>query len=157
MELYFVRHAIAAERVKAGDDAARALTDDGAEKMRAGAAGLRRLGVAPDMLLSSPLVRARETADILAAALGVAVRVADLLGPGCDLAALTQVLTDTGAAQRVMLVGHEPDWSALIGVLTGGRVEMKKGAACRIDLPYVAASAGVLIWLTPPKTLRALA
>ncbi len=82
MDLYLLRHAIAEERSNDGSDSARALTPEGAEKMRIGARGLQRLGVHLDRLLTSPLTRARETADIVGAALNIAPETVGALAPG---------------------------------------------------------------------------
>src|SRR5690349_2561607 len=120
MELYFLRHAIAADAGPDGmGDAARPLTKEGIAKMQAGARGMRRLGVKPDALLSSPLARARETAAIVARELELEMHLADELAPGCDAAQLFALLGEHRAAERVMLVGHEPDFSSLIGALAG--------------------------------------
>jgi len=157
MELYFVRHGIAVDHAPdGGGDAARALTEDGIERMRVAARGLRRLGVEPQALLSSPYTRARQTAELLATELRQAVQLADLLKSGCDLAALERTITPFAHLQRIMVVGHEPDFSQIIGDLTGGRVEMKKGAVCRVDIDSVASRYGTLIWMLPPKVLREL-
>jgi phosphohistidine phosphatase, SixA len=88
MDLYLLRHAIAEERSNDGSDSARMLTPEGAEKMRIGARGLRRLGVQLDRLLTSPLTRARETADIVGAALDIAPETVGALAPGCNAATL---------------------------------------------------------------------
>lgn len=155
MELYFVRHGMAAERaLNGGDDASRALTEDGMYKMRQVARGLRKLDVIPNMLLSSPVLRAAQTADIIATELGLPVRITDPLAPGCSLDDLATVLAPYQSVKRIMLVGHEPDWSEIIGDIAGGKVEMKKGAVCRVDCGVVVAGVGRLVWLLPPKVLR---
>jgi len=135
-------------------DAGRPLTKEGIAKMQAGARGMRRLGLRLDALLSSPLVRAHETAAIVARELGPELQLADELAPGCDMAQLFALLGEHRAAERVMLVGHEPDFSALIGALTGGRVLMKKGGLGRVDIERLEQGAGTLIWLLPPRVLR---
>ena len=99
MELYFLRHGIAADEGPAGmGDAGRPLTKDGIAKMQAGARGMRRLGLRLDVLLSSPLVRARETAAIIARELGLELQLADELAPGCDIAQLFALLGEHRAA-----------------------------------------------------------
>jgi phosphohistidine phosphatase len=124
--------------------------------MRIAARGIRRLGVRLDVLLSSPLVRAHETAAIVARELGLELHLADELRPGCDLKRLAALLADHRAAERVMVVGHEPDFSAMIGALAGGaQVLMKKGGLGRVDTEVLEAGAGTLIWLLPPRALRA--
>jgi phosphohistidine phosphatase len=156
MELYFLRHGIAADAEPDGmGDAGRPLTKEGIAKMQAGARGMRQLGLQLDALLSSPLVRARETAAIVARALGPELQLADELAPGCDLGQLFALLGEHRAAERVMLVGHEPDFSGLIGALTGGsQVLMKKGGLARVDTELLEQGAGTLTWLLPPRILR---
>ena len=156
MELYVVRHAVAAERPADGSDSpSRPLTVDGAARMQVAARGMQRLGVSPELLFSSPYARATQTAELIAGELKVAVRRSDLLAPGCDLPALAELLQPHRRAKRVMLVGHEPDFSHLIGVLCGGgKLELKKGAISRVDITAFAAASGTLIWLLPPRLLR---
>jgi phosphohistidine phosphatase len=156
MELYFLRHGIAADEGPADSgDAGRPLTEQGIKKMKEAARGLRRLGVRPDALLSSPLVRARQTAEIVRKAFGIESRLVDALAPGCDMARLCNLLGEYRSAERVMLVGHEPDFSSLIGELTGGsRVQLKKGGLARVDLETIDHGAGTLVWLLPPLALR---
>ncbi len=157
MELYLLRHAIAEERSSDGSDSARRLTPEGAEKMRIGARGLRRLGVTLDRLLTSPLTRARETAEIVGAALEIAPETVGALAPGCNAATLLDLLVNTPRAKSVMVVGHEPDLSRMIADLTGGsRVIMKKGGLALIDMSSLEPGAGSLLWVLPPKVLRAL-
>jgi phosphohistidine phosphatase len=156
MELYFLRHGIAADEAPNGQgDAERPLTKEGIAKMQAGARGMRRLGLRLDALLSSPLVRAHQTAAIVAQELGLELQLADELVPGCDSTRLFALLGEYRAAERVMVVGHEPDFSSLIGALTGGsRVLMKKGGLGRVDIELLEESAGTLAWLLPPRALR---
>jgi phosphohistidine phosphatase len=157
MDLYLLRHAIAEERSNDGSDSARALTPEGAEKMRIGARGLQRLGVHLDRLLTSPLTRARETADIVGAALNIAPETVGALAPGCNAATLLDLLVDMPRAKSVMIVGHEPDLSGIVADLTGGsRVVMKKGGLALIDLVSLDPGAGSLLWVLPPRVLRAL-
>jgi phosphohistidine phosphatase len=158
MEIYLLRHGIAEDRAADRPDAARALTAEGVQRMGLAAAGMRRLGVAPDLLLSSPLTRARQTAEIVGAALGVGVLLEPDLAPGCDMARLLRLL-DRQSATRVMLVGHEPDLGMIAaGLIGGGQIEMKKGALALIDLPHDGGMEidGVLRWLLPPSALRAI-
>jgi phosphohistidine phosphatase len=156
MKLYFLRHGIAADAGPAGTgDAGRPLTKEGIAKMQAEARGMHRLGLKLDALLSSPLVRARETAAIVARELGLELQLADELAPGCDTARLFALLGEHRAAERVMLVGHEPDFSSLIGALTGGsQVLMKKGGLGRVDIERLEQGSGSLAWLLPPHILR---
>ena len=156
MELYFLRHGIAVDVGPEGSgDAGRPLTAEGIKKMKEEARGLRRLDVRPDVLLSSPLVRASQTAEIVRHALGLDSRLVDALAPGCDVARLRDLLGEYRSAERIMVVGHEPDFSDLIGALTGGsRIMLKKGGLARVDLETVREGAGMLVWLLPPLALR---
>ncbi|MBK9943642.1 MAG: phosphohistidine phosphatase SixA [Kouleothrix sp.] len=158
MELYFLRHGVAAEAApEGGGDADRRLTKDGIIKMKAAARGMRRLGLKIDVLLSSPLARAHETAQIVARELGAELQLSDALAPGCDLTRLLDLLGEHRIAERVMFVGHEPDFSTLISVLTGGgQVQLKKGSLARVDIEVLEAGTGVLAWLLAPRVLRAL-
>ena len=136
MELYFVRHGRSVdENDWSGDDDSRPLTEDGKAAMAHEAATLAGLGLVPDVVVTSPLVRARQTADIIAAGLEARDVVTDeRLRPGVGLTRLRKILHDHADAARLVVVGHEPDFSALIGKLTGARVTMGKGALARVDL-----------------------
>lgn len=157
MELYFLRHAIAADEGPEGTgDAGRPLTKDGATKMKEAARGMRKLGLQLDVLLSSPLVRAHETAKLVARELGLELQLADALAPGCDAGRIFDLLGEHRAAKRVMFVGHEPDFSTIVGTLTGGsRIELKKGGLARVDIEVLEPGTGTLMWLLPPRVMRA--
>jgi phosphohistidine phosphatase len=163
ISLYLVRHAIAAERgPKWPDDAKRPLTHKGMARMRLGVRGLRALGAEIDLVLSSPLVRAVQTADILVEGLGSAPRLelSSALAPGEPPSAVVAALSRHTTAQRIALVGHEPDLGKLAAWLIGARepIGFKKGGMCRIDVPALPPGrSGQLIWLAVPKMLRALA
>src|SRR5689334_2900287 len=99
MELYFLRHGIAADTgPEDSGDAGRPLTEEGIDKLKEAARGLRRLGVRPDVLLSSPLVRARQTAEIVRKAFGIESRLVDALAPGCDITRLRDLLGEYRSA-----------------------------------------------------------
>jgi phosphohistidine phosphatase len=161
-ELYLVRHGVAEERgEKWPDDTKRPLTSDGMSRMKKAARGLDRLGVRVDVILSSPLVRARQTADILSAELDDHPPIVntDALAPGSDFAALVEALDKHARRGRIALVGHEPGIGELAARLIGSRhpVEFKKGAVCRIDLDELPPTGpGDLRWLVPSKFLRAV-
>jgi len=160
-ELYLVRHAVAEERGdKWPDDAKRPLTADGIARMRKAARGLDRLGVTFDVILSSPLVRAKQTADILASELDSHPSIvnSEALAPSGGYAALVVDLEKQTKKTRIALVGHEPAIGELAARLIGSRhpIELKKGAVCRIDVDQIPPSGpGNLRWLAPPKFLRA--
>lgn len=157
IELYLVRHAVAAERGDAWpDDTKRPLTTKGIGRFRDVAEGLRAVHVVVDVVLTSPLVRARQTAELLAAGLAPhpAVQVTDALAPGAAHAAFVDALART-RQQRVACVGHEPDLGRLAAHLVGAKrpFEFRKGGACRIDLES-ATGPGHLVWLATPRLLR---
>ena len=164
MELLIIRHAIAAERDgrRWRDDGARPLTALGMRRSRRAAAGLRAITEAPDRLLTSPLVRARQTAKILTEVAGwpPAEEAAELLPGTAPLKVLTLLANDR--SKRVALVGHQPDLGALLSAcLLGNRglisVDLKKNAIACVSFPGSArAGRAVLKWLATPRMLRAL-
>lgn len=154
--LHLLRHAHAGDaEAWEGDDASRPLTDKGRQQAERLALHLSLAGFEPDAIVSSPKLRALETAELVAAALGVEVRTDDRLAGPLDPGVLEAVLRDAGDPQRPVLVGHDPDLSELLRELTGApRGEMKKGALARIELRGgVAAGGGTLRWLLPPDLL----
>jgi len=167
LELYLVRHAVAALRgPDYPDDGERPLTPEGVERWRRAAAGLREIGMAVDVIVTSPLVRAQETAEILAATLKPKPRltVAEALAPGRKpaeaLALIAKYAAAPRGASRLALVGHEPDLGELAARLLGARgtIEFKKGAVCRLDVDRaMPAGPAVLRWFLPPRVLRGLA
>ncbi len=144
MRLYLVRHGIAESPYGGGPDHARALTPEGAAKLKRQAAFIAREGWAVDLVLCSTLLRARQTAAILAPALGAPVTEEALLGPGCSLDDLEEVLGVHGNPPRVMVVGHQPAMGHLVHVLTGRRVAMRPGAAAVVEAERLRPGAGVL-------------
>ncbi len=167
MRIVIVRHAIALDRNEAAaqgiDDADRPLTDAGRDKMARGALGLARLLARPALLATSPWRRARATAEILAKPLGVhEVVTTPALLPGHLQPELLDWLTDRGAPDTVVLVGHEPDLGLWAGWLVNGRtrsmLRLKKGSACCIDFNELPTPGhGELQWLLTPRQLRGLA
>jgi phosphohistidine phosphatase len=161
-EIYLVRHAIAAERGDEWpDDAKRPLTTRGIARFKEGVAGLAWLNVAIDEIFSSPLVRAKQTASLLAAGLpGKApVKLLDSLAPGHPPASVLHDLVKAAKSQRVALVGHEPGLGELAAHLLGsGRaLPFKKGGVCRIDIQaFNSRRPGELQWFLTPKMLREL-
>ena len=161
-ELYIVRHAIAAERGDDWpDDTKRPLTTRGINRFKDGLGGLPSLDAAIDEIFSSPLVRAKQTADLLAAAVGdPSVKILDALAPGHAPTALMGQLAKLAKRQRIALVGHEPDLGHLAAHLIGASrpLEFKKGGMCRIDVGKISSRAtGSLVWFVTPKVLRKLA
>lgn len=160
MELYFLRHGRSVPRSDwTVDDALRPLTDEGRAAMVREAATLARLGLEPDVILTSPFLRARETAQIAASALGILERLEtdDRLSSGFGPKQLRKVLRDHADAARVMLVGHEPDFSQTIGKLTGGTVVCGKGSLVRVDVDDVDQPEGALVSLWQAHDLSEVA
>ena len=159
-ELYLVRHGVAAERGDDWpDDTKRPLTTTGVSRFREVVDGLVWFGVGLDEIYSSPLVRARQTADLLSAGIGERppVRILDELTPGHDVARVLAELGKRVKRRRVALVGHEPDLGELAAALLGAQraLPFRKGGVCRIDVDRLGAAAvGTLIWFLPPKVLR---
>ena len=165
MDLYLVRHAIAADRSEGAfpNDAERPLTPEGIHKFRLAARGLSELGMKPGRIVSSPLLRAKQTAEILrdAVAKDVAITISPALTPNAEYGALIKAIAPY-AEEEVAVVGHEPHLSGLASyLLVGGDsavLEFKKGAVARLKFPERAApGAGSLEWLIQPGALRLLA
>ena len=161
-ELYLVRHGLAEERGDAWpDDTKRPLTDEGISRMRKAARGLARLGVSVEVVLTSPLVRARQTAEILAGALDPRPSLVnvDSLAPDGAYASVVADLEKHARKTRLALVGHEPMIGEFAARILGSRhpIEFKKGAVCRIDLEDLPpAGPADLRWMLTPKILRSL-
>jgi phosphohistidine phosphatase len=159
-QIFLIRHGVAEERGEAWpDDTKRPLTADGMSRMKKTARGLSRLGITFDLILSSPLVRARQTAEIVAAGVGGHPPIVntDALAPGSDYAAVVSALDKHSRKAHIALVGHEPGMGELAARLIGSRhgIEFKKGAVCRIDLDEIPPNGpGDLRWMTPSKFLR---
>jgi len=167
MKLFLLRHATAVERGTAGfeDDSLRPLTREGREKMKQIAQGMKSLGLSFDHILTSPHVRARETAEIVAAMFGTKnppgkepLLAADR-EPQALLARLDELEWES---LSVLLVGHEPFLSELgslmIGASRGGALKMKKGGLCKLDVRLLAPRPHAqLEWLLTPKQLCAIA
>lgn len=161
-ELYLVRHGIAEERgTEWPDDSRRPLTRKGVSRLEKSARGLISLGVTFDVMLTSPLVRARETAEVVAALFEprppiVAI---DSLTPDGGYQQLLEDLAKQTRRSRIALVGHEPSLGEYAARLAGSRhaFEFKKGAVCRIDVEVLPpTSPGALRWFMTPRMLRNL-
>lgn len=169
MNILIVRHAIAEDRdafaLQNANDDERPLTDKGIARMQEAAQGLARIAPLIDLLAYSPLVRTRQTADILRPVLNAKQEEElDQLAPGMGPISLSQWLARCSLDCGVCLVGHEPDLSELVAWLTAGKVDgfvnLKKGAACLVSCANDIApgpSRCKLIWSLSPKQLRMLA
>jgi phosphohistidine phosphatase len=163
LELYLVRHGIAEDRGDEWpDDSKRPLTSGGIGKLRKEARGLMALDVTFDQIVTSPLVRTRQTADVLAEVLKgkPPVATSDALAPAGTPAAVIQEIGRHVRKARVALVGHEPNLGELAAQLIGAKtpLEFKKGGVCRIDFDVLPPKGvGALRWFVTPKMLRNLA
>ena len=164
-ELYIMRHGLAVARGTEGfsDDSKRPLTPDGKEKMRDVAKGLKRAGVKLDWIVSSPLIRAVETAEIVAATLNSNVPLgrSEALSPGGSPEALIAFLAKQPSRRSVLVAGHEPDLSELAARLIGAArhagLALRKGGCCLIAFEqFPPKTAGQLVWWLTPRLMRRL-
>lgn len=167
MNIYLMRHgiALAQDDPSVVHDGERPLTGKGVKRMRQAAKGVRRLKIPFDGILTSPLVRARQSAEIVAAALGIESRLEEISGlaPESTVEHLMFGLSRYHDREHLLLVGHEPLLSSVAAALLGGRqtakmtVSFKKGSLCRIEIDALPATTpGKLHWLLTPKQLRQL-
>ena len=164
MEVFLVRHAIAHERnsKRWPNDALRPLTSAGIRKFRIAARGLAHLLPRGVVVLSSPYVRARETADILVNAMHRAKLVECAELAASESATRTFDLLRARKEKAVVLVGHEPNCSVFLSAALGGgharlEIEFKKGGAACIGFEKkIAPGQATLRWMMPPRVLRAL-
>ena len=154
MRLYFVRHGIAEDL--ATSDFSRELTKRGRRRVATSAKVMERLGLAPAQIFSSPRLRARQTAEIIAEALDQQVELSEAVNFGFDLAGVRRLTKYLGADDEVMFVGHNPDMSLLVSEISGVDASMKKGGLARIDVIGRAVDEGELIWLIAPKVFDSL-
>ena len=164
MDCVLLRHGIAVERDEwDGPDADRPLTERGATRVAQVAAGLNRLDVQPTHVLSSPLIRAIETAKIVHRSLRVrsAMHLVDELLPDAPPHRLLSILHNLPPESCVLCIGHEPQLGMAASVLLSGRASaafpMKKAGACLIELPIqLKPGRGVLRWWLTPSQLRSM-
>lgn len=155
MRLYFVRHGRAEDREvwAPKDDGLRPLTPDGIARMKTSAATIKALNIRPDVILTSPLTRAAQTAEILGETLrSDVVEVPGLAHFGVGV--LSELIAKYNAAESPMLVGHEPDFSTVLEMITGGgHIMVKKGSLIRVDMYALRPPRGYLVWSIPPRML----
>jgi phosphohistidine phosphatase len=162
MRIYVVRHGIAIDRddPKCPPEAERYLTAEGIAKTKQVARGVAEVGTTADLLLSSPYVRAMQTAEIFAGALGYAkpkIRRTDLLLPGADAGLLFRELAKDKDSAEVFLFGHGPQVDDIVAMALGAKnpcTALKKAGVALVELKRVSPPSGELIWLAPPKLLR---
>ena len=162
MQLYIVRHGIAIDREdpKCPAEAERYLTEEGVEKTRQVARGVAALGVTGDLLITSPYVRAVQTAEIFAEALDYAkqkIRRNEMLLPGSEPTLLFRELAREKQASSILVFGHAPHLDGLIATALGSKkhlTSLKKAGVALIELKRISPPIGVLTWLATPKMLR---
>lgn len=165
MQLYIVRHGIAIDREdpKCPPDPERYLTEEGVEKTTEVAKGVAALGVTGDLFLTSPYVRAVQTAEIFARALDYAkqkIRRSDMLLPGAEPSHVFRELAKDKQASSVFLFGHAPQLDDVVATALGSKkhlTAMKKAGVALIELKRISPPIGTLAWLATPKLLRRVA
>lgn len=153
MYLYFLRHGEADWPDWNQPDDERPLTKYGKKEMREVAAFLKRVKATPDLIVTSPLPRASQTAEIAAERLKIKCREDKLLAPGFDKSGLERLLKKY-PEESLMIVGHEPDFSGVISELTGASLKLSKAGVALVDLTR-SWREGRLLWLFPPKIATA--
>lgn len=155
MRLYFLRHGLADRNQWDGPDFDRPLTREGKNRMSQSADTMLDLDLEIDLIITSPLKRALQTAQIVAHRLDLedSLVIDERLAPGFGVDELRQIFAERPAANAIMLVGHEPDFSETIAELTGALVMVKKGSLARVDVLDSQTLEGELAWLIPPKVL----
>lgn len=152
MRIYLVRHAKAVDRDGDIPEEWRFLTDEGRKIFRQTSRRMARKGIEPEIIFTSPLIRAVQTAEILASALRFEgpLAVTSELGPGFDKEGLLRLLTGLSATREIALVGHEPDLSVLAETLTEPRepVVLKKGDLLALDIDPDLKDPARLVWRT---------
>jgi len=163
MQLYIVRHGIAIDREdpKCPSDPERFLTPEGLKKTREVAKGFESLGISPAVFLSSPYVRALQTAECFADQLKFAkskIKQTELLLPGAEPAAFFRELLRTARSEdSAVCFGHAPHLDELIAFALGSKrdlTQLKKGGAACLDLTRISPPSAILTWLGTPKMLR---
>ncbi len=162
MQLYIVRHGIAIDREdpKCPPDPERYLTEEGVAKTKQVANGLAALGLTADLFLTSPYIRAAQTAEIFASALDYPkqkIRRTDLLLPGAEPSLLFRELARDKQASSIYLFGHAPHLDDVIASALGSKkhvTALKKSGVALVELKRISPPIGVLVWLAIPKLLR---
>lgn len=152
IDIYFFRHGLADWPDWHRPDDERPLNKNGRKETHQVAAYLAELGMKPEIILTSPLPRASQTAEIAAKHLRAPIEVTKHLDKRFSVSALRKILP--ARIDNVMVVGHEPNFSRVIKKLTGGEIKMRKSGVARLKIDP-AKMRGRLEWLLPPETCRA--
>jgi len=153
MKLYFFRHGKAGT---AANDFDRELTAEGVQVTQAASAALMRMGVHPEAILSSPRVRARQTADILGTAFGREVTICEELNFDFNVLHLRTLLAGRNGDSEIFFVGHNPGLSEVTNKLTAANINLKTSGMARVDSPSPDILSGELVMLVTPKLWRGL-
>jgi phosphohistidine phosphatase len=156
MELYFLRHGKTVPRSEwTSDSGARPLSDDSVVAMAHEAWVLARLGVKPDLILTSPVERALQTAGIMASGLGLGdrLRTEPSLAPGFGMKQLRHLLRTHRDAASIMLVGHGPDFGTVVRKLTGGHAILSKGGLAHVHFAARKSTSAELVCLLQGREL----
>jgi phosphohistidine phosphatase len=157
MRCYFLRHGLAVDAGEwSGTDFDRPLSGEGQERLKLAAKTLAALQPKIDVIVTSPLVRAKQTATIVAKRLKLQDRLVEdeRLGGGFGLSNLGEILAEHSTAGAIMLVGHEPGISRTVGEIVGGaRLDFKPGTLACVNVPDPATLEGELVWLVTAKIL----
>jgi phosphohistidine phosphatase len=161
MMLYIMRHGLAEEPTPKGDDSARKLTSKGADKIHKAAAGMRAMGLAFNVILTSPITRALETAEIVAGEMdGIKPRAIPELSTGSSPVAALEAMVKLKLPESVLVVGHEPTLSRLASLMLAGSAEstgikLKQGGVIALEFPdRIERGAAQLRWMMTQRQLR---
>jgi phosphohistidine phosphatase len=162
MQLYIVRHGIAVDREdpKCPADPERFLTDEGIDKTRDAAKGVAEVSTVPDLMLTSPYLRAAQTAEIFASVLGYSkqkIRKSELLLPGAEPMQLFRELTKDKDLSSLFVFGHAPHLDDILATAVGTKhhiSSLKKAGVALVELKRIVPPSGELVWLATPKLLR---
>lgn len=168
MELFVIRHAIAEPLGKENEfsDEMRRLTFEGLNRMREVVKGLVKLGIEFDLILTSPLKRAIETAEIVGSAAGLTkreIKQSGNLAPGASAEELSAEIKGLAGVESIALIGHQPDLGGFISRIihsdaTSLSIQLKKGSVCCLNVTEtVPRLRGDLVWLMTPRQLRLVA
>lgn len=166
MKLYLVRHGIASERIGGAilNDSQRPLTDEGRSELKVVGQALKKLNIEPDLFMASPLVRAKQTAEVLMDVLNRKdpLKITDALAPGGTAQEIYRFMKNLSGFEEAMLVGHEPDIGRLAATLLWAGPELdipfKKAGVCRVDVADLPPSLpGTLKWFITPKIATLIA
>jgi phosphohistidine phosphatase len=156
MLLHLLRHADAGDpEAWTGPDAVRPLSDKGRKQSKRLGDHLASISFKVDAIITSPRIRAEQTAEIVAERIRAKVTVDDRLAHPFEVETVEAILGDAADPDVVVLVGHDPDFSETLSTLCGARLEMKKGAFARIEIDRpLRAGRGTLRWLIAPDALK---